>query len=158
MTLMNNKKWIAFLLTVSLALNLAFLAALVYKRTLHKKSVPRPLMEMKNDFRLSAEQEKQVGEIIHKFKINSLLSKEDIRDKRVEIIEELGNPACDSQKVTSLTGELNNLENQLNRDFIATLLKINEILEPGQRLNLLYRLSRNWFFFNREPEKGGPHE
>ena len=155
---MKNSKWLTFLLAVSLALNLAFLAALVYKRTLHKKSVPRPPLEMKNDFSLSAGQEKQARDIIHKFKINSLLAKEDIRDKRVEIIEELGNPACDPQKVNSQNEELNGLENQLNRDFIATLLKINEILEPGQRLNLLYRLSRNWFFLTPYREQGGPHE
>jgi len=76
----------------------------------------------------------------------------------VEIIEELGNPACDPQKVNSQNEELNGLENQLNRDFIATLLKINEILEPDQRLNLLYSLSRNWFFLTPYREKGGPHE
>ena len=155
---MKNSKIVTFLLAISLALNLAFLAAMVYKRAFHKKNNPRPPLELKNDFHLAADQEKQVHEIIHKFKINSLLSKEDIRDKRVEIIEEMGNPACDAQKVNSLTDELNLLENQLNRDFIAALLKINGILDPSQRLNLLYRLSRNWFFFNREPEKGGPHE
>lgn len=155
---MRNRKFVTFILAVSLVLNLAFLTALVYKRVLHKKGVTRPPLEMKNDFRLAAGQEKQVREIIHKFKINSLLSKEDIRDKRVEIIEEMGNSACDAQKVNSLTDELNLLENQLNRDFIAAMLKINIILEPSQRLNLLYRLSRNWFFFNREPDKGGPHE
>jgi Spy/CpxP family protein refolding chaperone len=155
---MKNSKILTFLLTISLALNLAFLAALVYKMALHKKDVARPALEIKNDFRLSAGQEKQVHEIIHKFKINSLLAKKDIRDKRVEIIEEMGNPACDPQKVNNLTAELNQLETQLNRDFIAAMLKINIILEPSQRLNLLYRLSRNWFFFNREPEKGGSHE
>ena len=155
---MKNSKFITFLLAISLALNLAFLAALVYKRTLHKKGAPRPLLEMKNDIHLSAGQEKQVREIIHKFKINSLLVKEDIRDKRVEIIEELGNPDCDPKTVNSRTGELNQLENQLNSDFIATLLKINEILEPSQRLNLLYRLSRNWFFLTPYREKGGPDE
>ena len=155
---MKNSKILTFLLTLSLALNLAFLAALAYKRALHKKSGTRPPLEMKNDFRLSAGQEKQAREIIHKFKINSLLSKEDIRDKRVEIIEELGTPACDPQKVNNMTAELNQLENQLNRDFIAALLKINDILEPSQRLNLLYRLSRNWFFLTPAREKGGPHE
>ncbi|MEI6613742.1 MAG: periplasmic heavy metal sensor [Chrysiogenales bacterium] len=155
---MKNSKILTFLLAISLALNLAFLAALVYKRVLHKKDGTRPPLEMKNDFSLSAGQEKQVRAIIHKFKIDSLLAKEDIRDKRVEIIEELGNPICDPQKVNGWTNELNQLENRLNRDFIAALLKINDILEPSQRLNLLYRLSRNWFFFNREPEKGGSHE
>lgn len=156
--IMKNNKIVTFLLTISLALNLAFLAALVYKRVLHKKEVKRPPFEMKNDFHLATGQEKKVREIIHKFKINSLLAKGDIRDKRVEIIEEMGNSACDPQKVNNLTDELNLLENQLNRDFIAALLKINIILDPSQRLDLLYHLSRNWFFFNREPEKGGPHE
>lgn len=155
---MKNSRWLTFLLAVSLALNLAFLAALVYRRMLHERSVPRPPLELKNDFNLSADQEKQVRAIIHKFKINSLLAKEDIRDKRVEIIEELGNPACDPQKVNSQNEELNVLENQLNRDFIAALLKINATLEPSQRLNLLYSVSRNWFFLTPYREKGGPHE
>ncbi|MCX6555792.1 MAG: hypothetical protein NTZ12_12410 [Candidatus Aminicenantes bacterium] len=155
---MKNNRWLPFLLALSLALNLAFLAALVYKRTWPKKSVVRPRLEMKNDFRLSSGQEMQVREIIHKFKINSLLAKEDIRDKRVEIVEELGNPACAAQKVNNLADELNLLENQLNRDFLAALLKINEILEPSQRLNLLYRLSRNWFFLTPTREKGGLDE
>ena len=155
---MRNNKWQTFLLAVSLALNLAFLAAQVYRRSLSGRHLPRPPLEMRNDFTLSAEQEIKVREIIHKFKINSLLAKEDIRDKRVEIIEELGNPACDPQKVNRQNDELNGLENQLNRDFIATLLTINDMLEPGQRLNLLYRLSRNWFFLTPTNEKGGPHE
>jgi hypothetical protein len=155
---MKNNKFVIFLLAVSLALNLAFLAALVYKRALHKKGASKPPLEMKNDFLLSAGQEKQVREIIHRFKINSLLAKEDIRDKRVEIIEELGNPACAPKIVNNLTGELSQLENRLNRDFIAALLKINEILEPSQRLNLLYQLSRNWFFLTPYREQGGPNE
>jgi Spy/CpxP family protein refolding chaperone len=155
---MKNNKILTFLLAISLALNLAFLAALVYKRSLHKKIGTMPPLEMKSDFHLTAGQEKLVREIIRKFKINSLLSKEDIRDKRVEIIEELGNPACDPQKVNSLSDELNRLENQLNRDFIATLLKINEILEPSQRLTMIYSLSRNWFFLTPHHEKGGPNE
>jgi Spy/CpxP family protein refolding chaperone len=155
---MKNRKIITFLLTISLTLNLAFLAALVYKKVLIKKDGIRPPLEMKNDFSLAAGQEKQLRDTIHKFKINSLQSKEDIRDKRVEIIEELGDPACDPENVNKLTDELNGLENQLNRDFIAALLKINDILEPSQRLNLLYRLSRNWFFLSPIREKGGPHE
>jgi uncharacterized protein YpuA (DUF1002 family) len=155
---MKNNRFLTFLLIISLALNLAFLAALVYKRALQIKGTARPPLEMKNDFRLAAGQEKLVREIIHKFKINSLLAKEDIRDRRVEIMEELGNPACDPQKVNNLTDELNKLENQLNRDFISTLLKINDILEADQRLNMIYSLSRNWFFFDNRPEKGGSHE
>jgi Spy/CpxP family protein refolding chaperone len=155
---MKTKRWLPFLLALSLALNLAFLAALVYKRAMLRKSVARPRLEIKNDFSLSSGQEAQVREIIHKFKLSSLQAKEDIRDQRVEIIEELGNPTCDAKKVNGLADELNQLENQLNRDFLAALLKINDILEPSQRLNLLYRLSRNWFFLTPYREKGGSDE
>jgi hypothetical protein len=150
---MIKSKILTLLFTVSLALNLALLAAFVYK-----KVRPHRPPDFKSDFGLKADQEKQVREIIRKFKINSILFKEDILDKRVEIVEELGSPLCDAEKINKKTEELNLLENQLNRDFIAALLKINDILESGQRLNMIYGLSRNWFFFNHRPEKGGPHE
>ncbi len=153
---MNRNKVITLLLTVSLALNLAFLAAFAYRKIRHRH--PAPPMEFKSDFGLKAGQEARVREIVRKFKINSILFKEDILDKRVEIVEELGNPLCDPKKIAKKTEELNGLENQLNRDFIAALLKINDVLEPEQRLSMICGLSRNWFFFDHRPEKGGPNE
>lgn len=154
---MNRNKVITLLLTVSLALNLAFLAAFVYRKAVRRHH-PAPPVDFRSDFGLKADQEARVREIVRKFKINSIMFKEDILDKRVEIVEELGNPLGDAAKIAAKTEELNKLENQLNRDFIAALLKINDILEPSQRLNMIYGLSRNWFFFNHRPEKGGPHE
>ncbi|MBU4267686.1 MAG: periplasmic heavy metal sensor [Acidobacteria bacterium] len=153
---MNKNKILTLLFTVSLALNLSFLAVFAYKKIGQHRPVPPS--EFKSDFGLKADQETRVHEIVRKFKINSILFKEDILDKRVEIVEELGNPLYDTEKIAKKTEELNQLENQLNRDFIAALLKINDILEPDQRLNMIYNLSRNWFFFHQRPEKGGPHE
>ncbi|MFH2108336.1 MAG: periplasmic heavy metal sensor [Chrysiogenia bacterium] len=153
---MNKSKVLTLLFTVSLALNLAFLAAYTFKNIARHRPVPPS--ELKSDFGLKAEQETKIREIVRKFKINSILFKEDILDKRVEIVEELGNPLYDAEKIARKTEELNQLENQLNRDFIAALLKINDILESDQRLSMLYNLSRNWFFFHHRPEKGGPHE
>lgn len=156
---MKTNRWLPFLLSLSLALNLAFLAALIYKRTALKKSAVRPRLEIKNDIsNLSSAQAAQVRALVNAFKLNSLQAKENIRDKRVEIIEELGQPACDASTIASLTEELNQMENQLNRDFLAALQKINDILEPSQRLNLLYLMSRNWFFLTPNREKGGSHE
>ena len=54
--------------------------------------------------------------------------------------------------------ELNALEAQLNRDFIAALLRVADVLDPGQRLDMIYRLSRGWFFLDRGAKQGGPHE
>jgi Spy/CpxP family protein refolding chaperone len=153
---MNRNKVVTLLLTVSLALNLAFLAAFTYRK-LRPRHLPPP-MEFRSDFGLKADQDAKVREIVRKFKINSILFKEDILDKRVEIVEELGNPLCDPEKIAKKTDELNGLENQLNRDFIAALLKINDVLEPEQRLSMIYGLSRNWFFFDHHPGKGGPNE
>ena len=153
---MGKNKILAWVLTVSLALNLAFAAAFVYRKLRHHR--PPARAEFQSDFGLDAGQDAKVREIVRKFKINSILFKEDILDKRVEIVEELGNPLGDPEKIARKTEELNQLENQLNRDFIAALLKINDVLEPEQRLNMIYGLSRNWFFFDHRPEKGGPHE
>lgn len=153
---MGRNKILAWVLTVSLALNLAFAAAFVYRKIRYHR--PPARLEFKSDFGLNAGQDARVREIVRKFKINSILFKEDILDKRVEIVEELGNPLGDPEKIARKTEELNQLENQLNRDFIAALLKINDVLEPEQRLNMIYGLSRNWFFFDHRPEKGGPHE
>ncbi len=153
---MNKSKAILPLLTVSLALNLAFLAAFIYQRG--RQRPPAPPREFKGDFGLDARQDARVREIVRKFRINSILFKEDILDKRVEIIEELGQPHGDREKIAARIEDLNGLENQLNRDFIAALLQISDILEPEQRLDMLYRLSRNWFFFARDAKKGGPHE
>lgn len=153
---MNRGKVTTLLLIVSLALNLAVVAAFAYNRLRQRPAPPHP--EFKDDFALAPAQDAQVREIIRKFKINSILFKEDILEKRVEIIEELGNLQLDADQIARKIEELNGLENQLNRDFIAALLRINDVLKPEQRLNMIYHLSRNWFFFNRGPEKGGPHE
>ncbi len=153
---MGKNKVMALALTLSLTLNLAFLAAIVYQKLRHRPPVPPT--EFKSDFNLAPAQDTKVREIVRKFKLNSILFKEDILDKRVEIVEELGEPQGDREKIAAKTEELNGLENQLNRDFITALLKISDILEPEQRLNMIYQLSRNWFFFDRGPKKGGHHE
>jgi uncharacterized membrane protein len=153
---MNKGRITNLLLIVSLALNLAFLAGFAYQRLPRRAPAPPP--EFRGDLDLAAGQDARVREIVRKFKIQSILFKEDILEKRVEIIEELGSPLGDPETIAAKTEELNQLENQLNRDFIAALLAINAVLEPEQRLNMIYQLSRNWFFFRRGPEKGGPHE
>ena len=153
---MNKGKFVTLLLVVSLALNLAFLAGLATNRL--RRRAPAPPPEFRSDLALAPVQNAKVREIVRKFKINSILYKEDILEKRVEIIEELGNPLGDAEMIAAKTEELNALENQLNRDFISALLKINDVLEPQQRLDMICHLSRNWFFFKRGPEKGGPHE
>ncbi len=151
---MKHSRALLMLLAVSLALNLAFLATGLLRRGRR----PAPPPELRNDLALQPGQKDRVREILRKFKVNSLLFKEDILDKRVEIIEALGSPQADREAIAAQVEELNKLEGQLNRDFIAALLDISAVLDPGQRLDMIYRLGRNWFFFGGGPEKGGSHE
>jgi Spy/CpxP family protein refolding chaperone len=153
---MSRGKVATLLLIASLALNLAVVAAFFYNRLRPRPAAPPA--QFQGDLGLAPAQDREVREIVRKFKINSILYKEDILDKRVEIIEELGSPQCDPEKIGKKTEELNALENQLNRDFIAALIRIGGVLEPEQRLNLIYHLSRNWFFFDRGESQGGHHE
>jgi len=160
---MNRNKLLTLLLVVSLAVNLALLTAAFYRRvSAHRSNVshrPGP-GEIQDDLAVRPEQRPPIVAIVRQFRIQSLNAKQDILAKRVEILEELGNPEYDAALIKTKTGELNQLENQLNERFIESLVQINALLDSRQRLDLLDRLSRSWFFFNgpARPEKGGQHE
>lgn len=147
---------VPLLLAVSLALNLAFMSFHVLQRL--RRSRPTPPPEFRSDFGLRAGQDARVREIVRSFKLASIQFKEDILDKRVAIIEELGGAAPDPERIAARTEELNALEAQLNRDFIAALLRVADELDPRQRLDMITRLSRGWFFLDRGAKQGGPHE
>lgn len=147
---------VPLLLAVSLALNLAFVSFYAYQRLRRHRPAPPP--ELRSEFGLRPGQDARVREIVRSFKLASIQFKEDILDKRVAIIEELGGAAPDRAAISARTDELNALEAQLNRDFIAALLRVADVLDPDQRLNMIYRLSRGWFFLDRGLKQGGPHE
>ncbi len=153
---MKRANAVPLLLAVSLALNLAFLSFLVSQRL--RRHRPAPPFAPRSEIGLRADQDTRVRGIVRSFKLASLQYKEDILDKRVAIIEELGGPRPDRAAIAARTEELNALEAQLNRDFIAALLRVADVLDPGQRLDMIYHLSRGWFFFGRGPKQGGPNE
>jgi len=62
--------------------------------------------------------------------------KQEILEKRIDIIDELGDPSFDPQTITTRTDELNQLENELNLLFVDTLIRINALLEPGTAAQL----------------------
>ncbi len=166
-----KNRWLTALLVSSLALNLALLGAAAWRR-LHAPQRPafRP-PSLRLGLPLGEEQRRHVQPLLRQFKLRSIIAREDILAKRVQILEALGDPGADAAAVKGLTDELNKLENDLNQDFIDTLLAVSEKLEPPQRLNLLYRLSRSWYMAapettgpgpanrDRDPrDKGGHHE
>ena len=155
-------KWLKLVLAASLALNFAFAAPYIYNKFLvkHKEPEKEIKLKTKTTLNLQKEQKEQLSSIIKKFRLNLMRYKQEILEKRIDIIDELGDPSFDPQTITTRTDELNQLENELNLLFVDTLIRINALLEPGQRLNFLYRVSKNWFFIDkRRPlKKGEDHD
>ncbi len=155
---MKTNRALVLILIVSAALNLAFVASRIYSRIVLGRPATPAAFEFQTGFRIDPAQKEKVEAILRRFKIDSILFKEDIIGKRIEILEELGNSGYDVNQVREKTGELNQLEARLNDRFIDTLLEISDALALKQRLRLLYQLSTNWYFFEHHPEKGGQYE
>ncbi len=144
-----KNRWIKIILAASLALNLAFGSTLVYKNFFKKKSLPGADIRLDTQLKLQEEQKKGIDLIIKRFRINLVRFKQDILEKRMDIIDELGNPDFDLESIKVKTEELNELEDQLNLAFVDTLVQLTHILDSRQRLNFLYELSQNWFFIKK---------
>lgn len=144
-----QNKWVKIILVASLAFNLAFVSTTIYRKfTTPRKNTGKLIC--KEDFILKKEQKEQIRRIIKKFRISLLDYKQDILDKRISIIEAMSDTEFNLEDIEKKIEELNERENQLNLLFVDTLIRINALLEPGQRLNFLYKLSQNWFFINKD--------
>jgi Spy/CpxP family protein refolding chaperone len=143
-----QNKWVKIILVASLAFNLAFVTTAIYR----KLSTPQKnhgKLIFKDDIKLKEEQKEKIKRIIKKFRISLLDYKQDILDKRISIIEAMSDTEFNLEDIEKKAKELNERENQLNLLFVDTLIRINALLEPEQRLNFLYKLSQNWFFINK---------
>jgi Spy/CpxP family protein refolding chaperone len=152
-----NNKWLKLLLLASIAFNIAFIGSGLFRKAPGPK--PEKSVETKQEkpydraLELRQTQKEDIGKIIKAFKIKMLESKQDILDKRIAIIEAMSDPEFDPEDVKTKTGELNELENQLNLIFVNSLIEITEVLDDQQRLNFLIKLSRNWFFMKGNPKR-----
>ena len=96
--------------------------------------------------RFHQNQKKHLDTIIKQFRLQLIKSKQNILEKRIEIIEELSDPEVDFGILKTKTQELNKYENQMNNIFVEALININNLLDEKQRLSFLLKLSQNWFF------------
>ncbi|MCK4766318.1 MAG: periplasmic heavy metal sensor [Candidatus Aminicenantes bacterium] len=148
-----KKIWITVLLTASVALNLAFISTLAYKNFFAGKDKPghKPGVAADINTRLELQPEQKAGidEIFKKFRFNLMKFKQDILEKRMDLIDELGDPDFDTETIAAKTKELNALENSLNLTFVDSLVQVNHILDARQRLKFLYKVSQNWFFLDK---------
>lgn len=143
-----QNKWVKIILVASLAFNLAFVSTAIYRKFTTPRANAGKLI-FKEDLKLKEEQKEKIKRIIKKFRISLLDYKQDILDKRISIIEAMSDTEFNLEDIEKKVKELNERENQLNLLFVDTLIRINALLEPEQRLNFLYKLSQNWFFINK---------
>jgi Spy/CpxP family protein refolding chaperone len=144
-----KKRICAILLVASMALNAAFVISYFWGGK--GKPVEEQQVQLDRDLNLSKNQENEIQAIIRTFRLTLLRFKQDILSKRMEIVEELGDPEFNSENLTAKVEELNELENRLNLAFIDTIIEVSGILNSSQRIDFLLKLSRNWFFV----ENGG---
>lgn len=141
-----KNKGLKILVVASIALNLAFFSGLGIKKFLNRDKKQETVLNFRIDLDIHQNQKKHLDTIIKQFRLQLIRSKQDILEKRIEIIEELSDPEVDFGILKTKTQELNKYENQMNNIFVEALININNLLDEKQRLSFLLKLSQNWFF------------
>jgi len=136
---------ISIILIVSLALNLGFIISFYVIKS-HKTNYHYRTNEL--NIELNESQKSEINKILNEFKINYYEKKQEILSKRIDIMEELGKPDYSMKSIDEILNELNTTENDLNKEFINTIIKICNILDNKQKIEFLYRLSKNWYFLS----------
>lgn len=134
------------LLVASLALNVAFVASFLYKKLTPRETRHPRRIEFASVIELNPAQKIEIEKISKRFRLDMVKYKEDILNKRIEIIEELSDPEANLEAVEEKTKELNQLEAQLNHNFVQTLMQVTTVMDSKQRINFLLKLSNHWFF------------
>lgn len=143
-------KWLKLFLVVSLAVNLAIAVPYLYRKWVSKPGKPSKTLELSTGLDLRDEQKERIDAVVKVFKLSLMQYKQDILEKRIDIIDGLGDPEFEPADITARAKELNKLYNELNLLFVDTLMRINSHLDSEQRLKFLIRLSEDWFFLNRQ--------
>ena len=150
-------KFLILFLIASLAINAVFFIKMssrtdvVHNKTEKREAINRPIIKGIPD--LSETQRSEMRKIIKEFKITLSEYKNQILAKRIDIIDELSNPDFNIEDLKKSTEELNKNENELNLYFVESLGKISSIMNPEQRMKLLIKFSRHWFFLKNKKSR-----
>ncbi len=141
-----KKEFIKIALVASLALNLAFISAGFYRLAKSGNNVETQESGTGARYKLNEDQQKKIDEVVKNFRLRLVENKSDVLEKRIDIIELLGNPEFKTETLEEELLKLNDIEGELNYEFVSTLLEIGVVLDRVQWLEFLYDLSKGWFF------------
>lgn len=141
-----KKEIIKIIFIASLAFNLAFISAGIY-RTINSEKIEKSKESVfAPRYELSEKQNISLEKIVKNFRIKLTENKSDVLEKRIDIIELLGDPEFKAETLEEELLRLNDIEAELNNAFVSTLLEISIVLDQGQWIKFLYNLSKGWFF------------
>jgi uncharacterized membrane protein len=143
-----KKELIKIIFVASIALNLAFISSGIYKAVKKKGKTEQPgiTLKLKEQYGLTGEQHRKLNDVVTSFRMKLAENKSDVLDKRIDIIEMLGNPSYKTENLEDEILSLNEIEGQMNIEFVSTLLEIGNVLDREQWIKFLYNLSQSWFF------------
>ena len=141
-----KKEIIKIIFIASLAFNLAFISAGIYRTINSGKIEKSKESAFAGRYGLSEKQNISLEKIVKNFRIKLTENKSDVLEKRIDIIELLGDPEFMAETLEEELLRLNDIEAELNNAFVSTLLEISTVLDQGQWIKFLYNLSKGWFF------------
>lgn len=141
-----KKEIIKIIFIASLAFNLAFISAGIYRTINSEKIEKSKESAFAARYELSEKQNISLEKIVKNFRIKLTENKSDVLEKRIDIIELLGDPEFKAETLEEELLRLNDIEAELNNAFVSTLLEISTVLDQGQWIKFLYNLSKGWFF------------
>ena len=141
-----KKEIIKIVLIASLAFNLAFIGMGIFRMTTSEKVDKQSVSSFAGQYELSEDQSVKLDEIVRNFRIKLSENKSDVLEQRIDIIELLGDPEFTTETLDEKLQALNYIENQLNSEFVSTLMEIGAVLDDGQWTKFLYNISKGWFF------------
>jgi len=87
-----KKEIIKIILVASLAFNLAFIGAGIFRVTKNDKTVIQQESSFAGQYKLSDDQKEKIDEIVQNFRVKLADNKSDVLEKRIDIVELLGGP------------------------------------------------------------------
>ncbi len=143
-----KKNLFKIIFVASFALNLAFVGAWIFRAEKDKKIIEKKGVILNGQYELGDKQKTMLDKIVKSFRTRLAENRSKVLEKRIDVIELLGDPDQEGEAYDEFLLQLNETENELNRDFISTLKEIGSILDQEQWINFLYNVSKGWFFSN----------
>ena len=147
MNYFNKKNIVILIIAILLIINISTISTIIY---LSYTKPPMPVTEidrkpytmLKRELNLTEDQSTEFLQIGEAFRERNLEILKDMHENRIAIIDEMGRPEPDQEKLDSLADEVGYLHSQLKRNTINHFLDLKKVCTPDQYLQLENKFRR----------------